>query len=235
MFYTDNQGDWVATCKLGHMTPGDWHGHPAANRWYERAGMTPPGGEADFKPPAVWFPYDRMGRSASDIALDQTGGRFGPFQDQLFVGDQYAASIMRVFLEQVEGVYQGACFPFRSGLDCGVNRLAFAPDGSLFAGMTNRGWWSEGGRPWGLQRVVFTGVTPFEVLTMEARPDGFSLRFTRSIGASWWSTARRSRRTAGRSGCASGACGPATCTSWRCRVSAAIRASRCCTGRCTTR
>ncbi|MHC5005137.1 MAG: hypothetical protein ACYTJ0_18680, partial [Planctomycetota bacterium] len=181
MFYTDNQGDWVGTNKLAHLDFGDWHGHPSSNRWYEQAGMPAPEGEADFAQPAVWFPYDRMGRSASDIVVDRTDGAFGPFTGQMFVGDQYEASIMRVDLERVDGVYQGACFPFRRGLDCGVNRLAFGPDGSLFAGMTNRGWWSYGSRPWGLQRVVYTGVVPFEILRMRVRPDGFELIFTQPV------------------------------------------------------
>ncbi len=181
MFYTDNQGDWVGTNKLAHLTPGSWHGHPAGDRWYEKAGMPKPQGERSFKQPAIWFPYDRMGRSASDILCDQTGGKFGPFKDQLFVGDQYSALINRVFLEKVNGEYQGACFPFRSGLDCGVNRLAFGPDGSMFVGMTNRGWWSIGNRPYGVQRLVWTGVTPFEVLEMKAQPDGFTLTFTQPV------------------------------------------------------
>jgi glucose/arabinose dehydrogenase len=181
MFFTDNQGDWVGTNKLSHLDFGDWHGHPSSNRWYESAGFDTPRGEVDFKPPAIWFPYDRMGRSASDIVVDDTGGGFGPFEGQMFVGDQYAASVMRVFLEQVDGVYQGACFPFREGLACGVNRMAFGADGSMFVGQTNRGWWSFGSRPWGLQRIVFTGLVPFEVKTMEARPDGFELTFTQRV------------------------------------------------------
>lgn len=183
MFYTDNQGDWVGTNKLAHLEEGDWHGHPSTDRWYEAAGMSPPKGEESFKQPAVWFPYDRMGRSASDILLDETAGKFGPFVNQLFVGDQYSAMVMRVFLEKVDGVYQGACFPFRSGLDCGVNRLSFGPDGSMFVGMTNRGWWSIGNRPWGLQRIVYTGELPFEILEMRAAPDGFILTFTKPVDA----------------------------------------------------
>lgn len=189
MFYSDNQGDWVGTNKIAHLSTGDWHGHPAGDRWYEEAGMTPPAPpdapaierERSFKPAAIWFPYDKMGRSASDILLDDTGGRFGPFEGQLFVGDQYSALVMRVFLEKVDGVYQGACFPFRSGFDCGVNRLCFGNDGSMFVGMTNRGWWSIGNRPWGLQRLVYTGVVPFEVKEMRAMPDGFTLTFTKPV------------------------------------------------------
>jgi glucose/arabinose dehydrogenase len=181
MFFTDNQGDWVGTNKLSHLEFGDWHGHPSSTTWYESAGMKPPDGEKDFKQPAIWFPYDRMGRSASDIELDATGGAFGPFENQLFVGDQYAATIMRVDLEHVGGAYQGVCFPFLKELDSGVNRLRFGPDGSLFVGMTNRGWWSYGARPWGLQRIVYTGVLPFEMLTVRAKPDGFVVRFTEPV------------------------------------------------------
>ena len=181
MFYTDNQGDWVSTCKLSHLERGDWHGHPSSTRWYDLAGFDPVRGEQDFKPPAVWFPYGRMGQSASDITLDDTGGRFGPFDGQLFVGDQTNALIMRVDLERVEGVYQGACFAFRSGLDCGVNRLRFGSDGSLFAGPTNRGWGGLGRRSWGLQRLVYTGVLPFEVLHMRVAAQGFTLEFTSAV------------------------------------------------------
>lgn len=181
MFFTDNQGDWIGTNKLSHMDFGDWHGHPSSFRWYELAGMPTPTGEEDFKEPAVWFPYGEMGQSASDIVLDDTGGKFGPFENQLFVGDQTRSSVMRVYLEKVDGEYQGACFPFRSGFDCGVNRMVFGNDGSMFVGMTNRGWGSIGRRPWGLQRLVYTGVLPFEIKEMRATPDGFELEFTKPV------------------------------------------------------
>ena len=181
MFYTDNQGDWVGTNKLSHLEFGDWHGHPGSNGWYAEAEFDPPDGEKDFKPPAVGFPYGRMGQSASDILLDTTDGKFGPFTNQLFIGDQTNATLMRVFLERIDGVYQGACFPFRSGLDCGVTRMCFGADGSMFVGMTNRGWGSLGRRPWGVQRVVYTGVMPFEIKEMRAQHDGFVLTFTKPV------------------------------------------------------
>ena len=47
MFYTDNQGDWVGSGKLGHLEVGDWHGHPAGRQWYERAGLEPPHGDRE--------------------------------------------------------------------------------------------------------------------------------------------------------------------------------------------
>ena len=57
-------------------------------------------------------------------------------------------------------------------------------DGSLYAGQTNRGWGSVGGKPWGLQRLVWTGVLPFEVHAMKLTKTGFDLTFTKPLAAS---------------------------------------------------
>jgi hypothetical protein len=193
VFVTDNQGDWVATNKLSHMTPGGFYGHPESLKWCSlpesvvkprpkpRDGMRLDEVRDEFKLPAVWFPYKKMGQSASDIVCDTSGGKFGPFDKQLFVGDQTTSEVMRVFLEKVDGEYQGACFPFVRGFACGITRLAFAPNGSLVAGMTNRGWPSVGSRDDGLQILTWTGVNPFEILEMRARPEGFELVFTEDV------------------------------------------------------
>jgi hypothetical protein len=122
-----------------------------------------------------------MGQSVTEPIWDTTGGKFGPFAGQCFVGDQTKSMVMRVALEKVNGEYQGACFPFRSGLQCGVNRLCFAPDGSLFAGQTNRGWGSIGGKPYGLQRLVYTGLEPFEVHHISLKKNGFEFTFTKPV------------------------------------------------------
>ncbi len=128
--------------------------------------------------PAIWFPYDKMGRSATGFVWDTTGGAFGPFESQIIVADQYSACLMRVDLEKVSDQWQGACFPLRSGLACGAIRLAFDRDGSLLVGETSRGWASLGTATEGLQRVRWTGEHPFEILHMRARPDGFEIEFT---------------------------------------------------------
>jgi hypothetical protein len=122
-----------------------------------------------------------MGQSASGIACDASAGKFGPFADQMFVGDQSASTINRVVLEEVRGRYQGACIPFRAGFASGVLPILQAKDGSLFVGETNRGWGSRGSKPYALQRLVWTGKVPFEVRAMSARPDGFELTFTEPV------------------------------------------------------
>lgn len=51
----------------------------------------------------------------------------------------------------------------------------------MYVGMTSRGWSAAGKKPYGLQRLTWTGKTPFEVKTIHARPDGFELTFTRPV------------------------------------------------------
>ncbi len=128
--------------------------------------------------PAVWLPHGILGISNSDIIKDETGGAFGPFVNQIFVGDQGQSKIMRIFLEKVNGEYQGAAWDFRSGFQSGVMRMDWAKDGSLFVGETNRGWGSAGDANQGLQRLVWNGKMPFEMLRVKAMPDGFEIEFT---------------------------------------------------------
>ena len=195
LFYAENQGDWIGSGYITHVEEGDFVGNPAGLRWSSLPGSPltltpddiPDTGQPlfevaasipEFKPPAVWLPHTILGISTSDILEDSTGGAFGPFAGQLLVGDQGQSKIVRVFLEKVKGVYQGAAFAFREGFASGVLRLAWGTDGSLFVGMTNRGWGSTGPAPYGLQRLVWTGQMPFEVKAVRAQPDGFELEFT---------------------------------------------------------
>lgn len=198
MFYTDQQGNWVGTNSLHHLRRGVFFHHAEALASMNEpgsplAGMTIqavpdglplPEAVKQFPilvPPAVWFPYKKMGQSTTDIMLDASGGKFGPFAGQLFVGEFTQAAVQRVFLEKVDGEYQGACFPFRSSFASAVLRLAQGNDGSMFVGLTNRGWSSLGSAAYGLQRLVWTGKVPFEILEMRAQPDGFELVFTKPV------------------------------------------------------
>lgn len=196
MFVSDQQGTWVPATPIYHLRPGAFFGNAETIRTFADPrspvklsapvpdGVPYPKALAmlpELKPPAVWLPYQKVGQSSTDILLDDTNGKFGPFTGQLFVSDFTTSSISRVFLEKVNGDYQGACFGFREGLASAVVRMAFGRDGSLFAGLTNRGWSSRGTAAYGLQRLVWTGKTPMEIAQMKARPDGFKLVFTKPV------------------------------------------------------
>ena len=198
MFYTENQGPWNGACSLKHLKPGGFLGHPVSFPWYAKApemGPVPekPNGgrehrqyvEADripqLVPPAVVFPYRRMGQSASAIMLDRSSGKFGPFSNQMFVADYTLSLVMRVDLEEIDGVYQGACFPFREGFNTGLVGGILTTEGQLFAGGCSRGWPARGPEPFGLQRLEWTGKNPFEVHSVRIQPDGFVLHFTEAL------------------------------------------------------
>ncbi len=198
VFYTDNQGPWNGSCGLKHITVGGFVGHPDSFKWYSQPDakylgappQVPKSGSRihieakkipQFTPTAVIFPYGKMGQSASGLDCDLSAGKFGPFEKQLFVGDQTHSTIMRVSLEKVNGRFQGACYPFRQGLSSGAVPVRFASDGSLFVGTTNRGWGARGGKPFSFERLVWTGKVPFEIQEMKAEPDGFTLTFTKPV------------------------------------------------------
>ena len=84
-------------------------------------------------------------------------------------------------MEKINGEYQGAVWDFRSGFQSGVLRMAWAKDGSLFVGETNRGWGSAGDANEGLQRLKWNGRIPFEMRTVRAMPDGFEIEFTKPV------------------------------------------------------
>lgn len=196
VFYTDNQGPWNGTCSLKWLRPGSFQGNPTGNKYYELTdaiGPRPKDPQSgsrmmveakkipEFEPSAVLFPYDKMGKSASGIACDTSGGKFGPFANQLFVADHSHSTVMRVFLEKINGHYQGVCFPFLEGFAAGSLALQMTPEGSLFVGGTSRGWGTRGTEPFSLERLQWTGKMPFEVQEMRAKPDGFELTFTRPV------------------------------------------------------
>lgn len=199
VFYTENQGDWVGSGRMTHLEKGDFAGNPEGLVWtgepkapldlkmedieresdlslYEYAKQLPA-----MKAPAIWFPHTILGISTSDILYDTTNGAFGPFEGQLFIGDQGHSKIMRVYMEKVNGVYQGAAFNFVEGFSSGILRMIWGSENSMFVGMTSRGWSSTGKELFGLQRLRWNGMVPFEIKSMKAKADGFELEFTKPV------------------------------------------------------
>ena len=198
VFVAENQGDWIGSGRITHLEEGDFAGHPASLRWAGEEGSQIDLREDDLnddfktmyraredlgnvKLPAVWFPHGILGISTAAIIADRTDGAFGPFAGQLLVSDQGQSKIMRVALEKVEGEYQGVVFPFREGFGSGLLRLNFGADNALYAGQTARGWAATGGEEFALERLKWTGKTPFEMYAVKAAADGFTVTFTKAV------------------------------------------------------
>ena len=199
IFYTENEGDWVGSGWMTHLEPGDFAGNPASLVWsdhpkspislqvddiddseeltmYEQAQNIP-----ELKLPAVWFPHTIMGISTSDILLIQNDYQVGPFAGQFLVGDQGHSKIMRVYLEEVQGEYQGVVFGFREGFSSGIVKLEWSPNNDVFVGMTNRGWGSRGRESFGIERLSWNGEIPFEIQKINAESNGFTITFTKPV------------------------------------------------------
>ena len=93
----------------------------------------------------------------------------------------FGGAIIRADLEKVNGVYQGACFPFWGKGLLGPLCLAFDPRGKLYVGgVTEPGWMAQPDRG-AVFRIDYTGTVPFEMRTIRARPNGFHVVFTSPV------------------------------------------------------
>ena len=196
LFYVESQGPWNCSCSLKAVSPNSFHGHPASFEWYKFAPELGPVPESpksgtriaterkhvkQLVPYAVIFPYIRMGRSITAFTVNKTQGKFGPFENQMFLGDYTLSILMRATTEQINGVWQGACYPFREGLSTGILNVEFSPEGKLLCGGTNRGWPVRGIKPFALERVDWSGKLPFEINRITIEPDGFKVTFTKPV------------------------------------------------------
>jgi len=194
VFYCDNQGLWNGSSSIKWLKPGSFQGNPTGNKYHKLANLPAPpepvsGSRVEterakfptYIPPAVVLPHGKVGQSPTGIVADTTDGNFGPWKEQLYVAEQCHSQIQRVCLEQVNGIYQGAVFPFLEGFEAGLIPIRLDPGGVIFTGGSNRGWASRGSKPFTFERVRWTGKVPFEMLTMFATPDGFELTFTEPV------------------------------------------------------
>ncbi len=196
--YSENQGEWAGSGRVTEIQPGDFMGHPASLAWSKLPGSTVSLRPEDIKNfekpmvevaktlpglklPTVWLPHTILGISNSGLTEDTTAGKFGPFGGQFYVGDQGQSKLMRLSLEQVKGVWQGAAYSFREGFECGIIRVTMGEDATLFVGETARGWGSVGPKQQGIERLEWTGQVPFEMQEVTAEPDGFLIKFTQPV------------------------------------------------------
>ncbi len=171
IFVCDNQGDWLPASKVNHVREGAWYGSRSVD--FE-------GTEGLIQDePMVWLPQDEIGNSPSTpLALD-----LGPYQGQMIHCEVTHGGVKRVAVEKVDGIYQGAVFRFSQGIEAGVNRMAWAPDGSLLlGGIGVSGNWGQTNKlNYGLQRMVYNETCVFEMLKVNAKSDGFEITFTEAI------------------------------------------------------
>ena len=177
VFITDNQGDWLPASKLVHVKQGAFYGSFSV----DSATVA----QLPITQPVVWYPQDEIGNSPTQpIVLND-----GPYKNQLLAGDVCYGGLQRVFMEKINGDYQGCVFRFSQGFEGATHRLAWGPDGALYMGMIgNPGNWSQPGKLWyGLQRMKYNGNSVFEMLAIRAKTNGMEIEFTEPLreGDGW--------------------------------------------------
>jgi cytochrome c len=177
IFIADNQGDWLPSSKILHVKPGAFYNSYAVDS-AAVAGMP-------VQQPVVWLPQDDIGNSPTQpIVIND-----GPYKNQLLHGDVCYGGLQRVFMEKINGDYQGCVFRFTQGLEGATHRLVWGPDGALYVGMIgNPGNWGQQGKLWyGIQRMKYNGESAFEMLAVRAKSNGMEIEFTEPLreGDGW--------------------------------------------------
>ena len=180
LLVTDNQGDWMAVCPVYAIKEGAFYGHPASLRWYDdqpdvEPSDTQPHPEITREHPVLWLPY-KWSRSTGNVILDTTNG---PFQGQYLIAELTNGQILRADFEEIDGVLQGACWLAHQRVGSSYH-IELGPDGTLYSGMTNRGW--GGLAPGsGIARIKYNGELPLEMNGAHLLENGFTITFTKPL------------------------------------------------------
>jgi glucose/arabinose dehydrogenase len=167
--FTDNQGQQKTNNEINVLRTGDWYGYPSQ--------ADDPSGPEGSRPyePNIRIPYPWT-RSVNGLAFAETGGNFGPLENQLILCEYNNRFILRATLEEVGGAIQGACYPMLGNM-LGPLTLAFSPDGTLYVGSIREPSWGGEPEQGAIYRVRFGGEEAFGIAEATAEPDGFTLRF----------------------------------------------------------
>lgn len=172
IFITDNEGQWLPTNKLMHVREDEY------SFFGNRAILKDSLPNLEETPPALWLPLTEITNSPTQPILLHGG----PYEGQMIFGDITHGGIKRVFMEKVMGKYQGAVFRFAQGLEVGIMRMEWGPDGSLYiGGLGGDQDFNHRGHRFGLQRLTYNGKTTFEMLAVRARSNGMEIEFTEPL------------------------------------------------------
>lgn len=176
---TDNQGEWLPANKLIHLQPGSHYQFRSRPPWH-------PLDRPEPTPPAVWLPHGEIASSPTEPILLPPS--WGPYAGHVLFGDATFGGLQRVCLEEVDGIMQGAVFPFSQGFPHLFHRFALTQEGDLYAGGIARGRDQDFiKRVSGLSRIRYTGKAVFEPLAARLKSNGLEVEFTQPLaeGSGW--------------------------------------------------
>ncbi|GIW94549.1 MAG: hypothetical protein KatS3mg110_2590 [Pirellulaceae bacterium] len=188
LFATDNQGNYNPFNELNHIVPGAHFGF--INAWEKRAGIPAP----PMTPAAINIPHPWT-RSVNGICFLETPAgwagparAFGPFEGHL-VGCEYdTRRLIRMTLDPVGDVLQGAAYPL--SLDqpgegptfLGPVVCAVSPQAHLYIGsLRDSGWGGANNVGEVVRMVPDWEQLPVGIQQVRSVADGFELTFTGAV------------------------------------------------------
>ena len=165
VFFTDNQGEWVATNKLCHLVEGRFNGFPNPD---PEAACFKTGGQDDH------LGALRLGAVDQRRRLRQQRRQVRAVRGAILPG---RVDVRRGHHPGPGGEGErrlpGRCFPFWGKGLLGPLCLTFDPKGRLWVGsITEPGWMAQPDRG-ALYRIDWTGKTPFEIQSIHVLPARF--------------------------------------------------------------
>ncbi|MGJ8654856.1 MAG: c-type cytochrome [Akkermansiaceae bacterium] len=207
---TDNQGVFNPSNEFNRITEGDFFGHFLLKKPHTNISAFQPegvdsgkGGSQHQTPTTVHLPHVMVNRSPSQpIIMQDLKGAMAVYNGQWLVGEHTLGRLNRVFLEEVEGTWQGAAFLHsggydpegKKGLTAGPNRIVKGPDGQYYIGhIGDGGLWrflpkkGEDPKPlYGLQRLSFIDPAKIpadfnEMVAVRDMKDGLEVELFKAI------------------------------------------------------
>lgn len=188
LFASDNQGNYNPFNEINHLVPDARYGF--INKLEAKPGFAPP-----VESPALELPHPWT-RSVNGICFLDTPAAvreklghdlFGDFEGHLIGCEYNYRALYRMALEKVDGVYQGAAFPFsdlpkeKQPTFEGPVVCELAPDGDLYVGNMQDSGWGGGRNTGSLVRLRPMGKLPAGIASIASHADGFTLRFTQPV------------------------------------------------------
>lgn len=184
LFTTDNQGNYNPFNELNHLEFGKRYGF--INKLENQGGFSPP-----FESPAINLPHPWT-RSVNGICFletpsDASSKFFGPFEGHLIGCEMNGRALVRMSLEKVGNVIQGAAYNFSRPAADGETTFEgpivceVAPNGDLYVGNLQDSGWGGGQNTGSIVRLRPSGEPPVGIAEVRATPTGFLIQMTQPV------------------------------------------------------
>ena len=134
----------------------------------------------ELVPYAVIFPYIRMGRSISGFVVNRTKGKFGPFENQIFLGDYTQSIVTRHDRKSKRSLAGGVYILSAKGFPRGFSTFSL-PRKATFSRVEPTGVGGTRQKSLCLGENRLDGQDAFEIKQVSITPKGFSIAFTKPL------------------------------------------------------